>query len=119
MARRYNVDPAELTVRATTSNAINFLLKSGTAGIDLSGATVEMFLKDNAGGTTGFTTVGASPKLGTANAAGGTISFTPGTADLVAGSAPYVGYFKVHATASTHYYVPESAEFTLNVRETF
>ena len=110
----------EVTVRATTSAAISMQLLAGTAGIDLSAVgTIQMFLRDNAGGTLGFSNVGSGPKLSIPNAAQGSVDFTPGSADLVAGSAPYNGYFKLFVTPATWYFVPEDSELTIAVRETF
>lgn len=108
----------ELTVRATTSNGIQFQLLAGTAGINLSAVgTVELHLKDNAGGTT--MTDNLTGKLSINGAAGGSVLWTPGTADLVAGSAPYQAYFKAYVTPTSWYMVPEDSEFTVSVRPTF
>jgi len=108
----------ELTVRATTSNAIQFQLLSGTAAIDLSAVgTVELWRKDRDGGTT--MTDNLTGRLAINGAAGGSITWTPGTGDIVAGSAPYHGYFKVYVTPTTWYTVPEDSEFTVSAREKF
>ncbi len=117
MGRDYRAIPANLTVRATTNTAIQFQLLVGTVGIDLTGVgTVQMFLRDNAGGTVGYTNLGSSPKLAVNGTAGGSVTFTPGSTDLVAGSAPYRGCFKVWPTSTTWYYVPEDTEFEIDCR---
>lgn len=108
----------ELTVRATTSNGIQFQLLSGTAGIDLSAVgTVELHLKDRAGGTS--LTDNLTGKLSINGASGGSVLWTPGTGDLVAGSQPYHGFFKVYVSPTSHWFCPEDSEFTVNVRPTF
>ncbi len=109
----------ELTVRATHSKAIQFQLLSGSAPIDLSSiGTVEMTLRDKSGGTAVFGNLG-NAKLTINGASSGSVQFVPGTADLLAGSAPYNGYFRLFASASQWYYVPSDHEFTISVRELF
>lgn len=116
--RDYRVVPAELTVRATESDTVQFRLYQGTAGFDLTGVgTTELHLRNNAGATVTFTTAGASPKLSVNGTAGGSVAFTPGTADLVAGSAPYHGYFKLNEGGSISF-IPEAWELTIHVRKT-
>lgn len=119
MTREYRVTPGELTIRATSSNAIQFQLLSGTAGIDFTSpvmGTVELWLKDQAGGTS--MTDNLTGKLSINGSAGGSVTWTPGTGDLVAGSAPYRAYFKLKP-AGGQYFVPESTELTINIREAF
>lgn len=107
-----------LTLRATTSDGIQFRLMSGITGIDLSAVgTVELHLKDKSGGTS--MTNNLTGKLNVNGAGGGSVLWTPGTADLVAGSAPYTVYFKCYVTASSWYFCPEDSELTINVRDTF
>lgn len=108
----------ELTVRATTSNGIQFQLLAGTAGIDLSAVTtIELWRKDRSGGTT--MTNNVTGKLSINGAAGGSVLWTPGTADIVAGSADYQAYFKVYVTSTSWYTVPEDSEITIHVREAY
>lgn len=112
----------EVTVRAGTSNGIVMQLLAGTVPIDLTSVgTVQLWLRDKSGGTQMASNV-ASGTAGTvtiAAGAGGTVTWTPGTATLASGSAPYQGYFKVFVTASSYYFVPEDAELTVHVRETY
>lgn len=118
MVRDYRVDPGELTLRATTSEAIQFILRRGTAGYDLTGkGTVELWLKDRSGGTqmtdnlTGLLSINGS--------AGGSVKLTPGTGLFKSGSAPYTGYFRVHEAANSFAFYPESYDLTVGVRETY
>lgn len=118
MGREYRVIPNELTVRATTCVAVAYQLLSGTAGISLAGVgTVELHLTDNVGGTVVETTAG-SGRLSIVGTASGSVSYTPGTGSLVAGSAPYRGYFKLISGTASWFFVPEDSELTINVRET-
>ena len=111
---------SELTLRASSSGTVQAQLLSGTVGLDLSTVgTVEMWLKDKGGGTASFTTAGAGPKLTVTGTAAGSVSFLPGTGDLVAGSAPYHGYFRLRRSATSWDFVPESTEFTIDVRPTY
>lgn len=119
MSRNYRVIPAELTIRATSSNAIQFQLFSGTVALDFTSpvmGTVELWLKDAEGGTS--MTDNLTGKLSINGSAGGSISWTPGTGDVVAGSAPYRAYFKLKP-AGAQYFVPEATELTIHVREAY
>lgn len=120
MARDYRVSPNEITVRATNSNSIQFVLLSGTAAINLTSpavGTVELWLKDQAGGTS--MTDNLTGKLSINGSAGGSVLWTPGTGDVVAASAPYSAYFKLYSAAATWWFVPEDSEFTVNARSCF
>ncbi len=117
MTRDYRPVPCELTIRATTNNAIQFQLFNGTAALDLTGVgTVELWLKNKVGGTSMVDNL--TGKLSINGTAGGSITWTPGTGDVVAGSAPYHGYFRLRP-ASGQYFVPEASELTVSVRESF
>lgn len=117
MPRDYRALPSELTVRATTSNAIQYELYNGTARYDLSAVgTVELWLKNQAGGTS--MTDNLTGKLSINGTAGGSITYTPATGDLVAGSAPYHAYFKLKPAGSQLFF-PEANELTIDVREAF
>lgn len=108
----------DVTVRDSTSNAIPMQLLAGTVGIDLSAVgTVELWLRDSAGGTK--MTDNLTGKITIPSASAGSVTYTPGTTDLVSGSAPYSGYFKVYVTPTSWYYVPEDSEVTINVRPRF
>lgn len=108
----------ELSVRASSSTAIQFRMLSGTAALDLTGiGTVQLWIKDRAGGTT--MTDNLTGQLSVNGAAGGSITWTPGTGTLVAGSAPYTAYFKLYQSASAWYFCPEAYDFTVNARPTF
>ncbi len=107
----------EITVRASTSNAIQFQLLAGTAPIDLTAVgTVQLWLRDQAGGTSMQTNLGGG-QLSINGAAGGSVSWTPGTATLASGSAPYRGYFKIFVTPSSWYFCPEDSEVSIDCRE--
>lgn len=117
MSRDYRVVPAEFTVRATSANAIQLELYNGTARLDLTGVgTVELWLKNKAGGTS--MTDNLTGQLAINGTAGGSITWTPGTATLVAGSAPYQAYLRLRPAAG-QYFVPEATEFTVHVRATY
>lgn len=118
MARDYRVVPGELTLRETTSEDVQFVLYQGTAPINLTSlGTVELWRRDKAGGT--VMTDNLTGQLSINGAAGGSVKWTPGTANLNAGSAPYQAYFKVYRSASSQFYVPESYDLTISVREKF
>jgi len=115
MARNYNIVPTELMLRATTSGTIPIQLRAGTVGYDLTAVgTVELHLKDQLGGTSMFST---DDNLSVVWRAAGSINWVPGIGHLVAGSAPYHGYFKLLRTATQFDFVPEDSEFTISVRE--
>ena len=108
----------ELTLRATTSNGIQFQLLSGTTPVNLTAVgTIELWRKDSSGGTS--MTDNLTGKISINGAAGGSVLWTPGTADLVNGSAPYQAYFRVFVTSTSWYSVPEDSEFTVALREAF
>lgn len=119
MTRAYRVTPAELTVRAAQSTGIQFQVLSGTAGLNLAtfGTVVELWLRDQAGGTS--MTDNLTGALTVNGTAGGSVLWTPGTGALVAGSAPYRGYFRLRQGGTAYAYFPEDSELTINVRETF
>lgn len=118
MTRAYRVDPAELTIRASTSTGIQLQLFSGTVALSLANyGTVELWLRNQAGGTS--MTDNLTGKLSVNGTAGGSVLWTPGTGDLVAGSAPYHGYFRLKSGAASYLFVPEDSELTVNVRETY
>ena len=109
---------SELTLRAGSSSGIQFVLQSGTAPVNLTGAgTVELWRKDRSGGTS--MTDNLTGTLSINGEAGGSVQWTPGTADLVAGSAPYRCYFKVYENATKRAFYPEGYDFTVNIREAF
>ncbi len=115
MARNYNVVPTELMLRATTSGTVPIQLRAGTSGYDLTAVgTVEVDLKDKSGGTSMFST---DNNLAVVWRTAGSINWVPGTGHLVAGSAPYHGYFKLLRSVTQFDFVPEDSEFTINVRE--
>ena len=108
----------ELTLRATSSDAVQLQLMAGTAPINLTPyGTVELWLKDKSGGTS--MTDNLTGKLNVNGAAGGSVKWTPGTADLVAGSAPYQGYFRLRVNSTSWLFCPEDSEFTVHVREAY
>lgn len=111
---------SDLTIRATSSGTVSLQLLSGATGLNLSTVgTVEMWLRDNKAGTISFTTAGTAPKLIIVGTSIATMEFIPGTGSLIAGSAPYQGYFKLYRTATTWDYCPEGTELTINVREAY
>ena len=116
--RDYRVSPPELTVRATTSNDIQFVLQQGTAGVNLSSfGTVELWLKDKSGGTQ--MTDNLTGNLSINGSAGGSVKWTPGTGVLKSGSSPYAAYFKVYEGAAKFAFYPEGYDLTVTVRETY
>ncbi len=118
MARDYHLLPTELTVRATTSTAIQLELYQGTARMNLASyGTVELWRKDNAGGTS--MTDNLTGALSVNGTAGGSVLWTPGTGALVAGSAPYQAYIRLKSGATAFLYVPEDSEITINVRAAY
>lgn len=116
--RDYRVDPSEVTVRAATSNAIQFVLQHGTAAYNMTGiGTVELWLKDKSGGTQ--MTDNLTGALNINGTAGGSVKWTPGTGVLKSGSAPYTAYFKVYESSTSWAFYPEGYDMTVMVRETY
>ena len=111
----YNVSQMDLTLRATTAGTVHFRLLDGTADLNLAPVgTIQLLLTDQAGGTKTFATGGSG--LTVTSAANGSVDLVPGMGDIVAGSAPYRGYFKLHYGVNKWWFCPEDSEFTVRVR---
>lgn len=120
----------DFTIRAGTSDDINFQLLTDTdgdgvaeSGINLSAANhLELVLTNtDTGSATTYSTTDVSPKVTIVAGTAGSVIFTPsGTADMPLRSNGqaniFNGFFWVYTTSAKKYAVPENFEFTIRVR---
>lgn len=89
------------------TGALPFRLDADGTAVDLTGLTVGIILKDNAGNTIVDSTAGVSVTSST----GGTVSYTPASSSaFVAGRSPYRIRFTVYTSSAAVFFPNDEAD---------